>query len=78
MFTTEDGPAYDAVAVTPSDTTDLHNVRALYIGTTGDIAIVTIGGASVTFANVPVGFFPVRCTKVKSTGTTATDIVALY
>jgi hypothetical protein len=36
-------------------------------------------GTDVTFANVPTGTkLPVRVSKVKATGTTASSIVALY
>ena len=70
-------PAVDASSVTPSDSTVL-DCRALYIGGTGDVAVVTEKGTTVTFSNVPVGFFPVACNKVNSTNTTATNIIALF
>jgi hypothetical protein len=50
----------------------------LYVGGTGDIKIDTPNGDTVTFSAVPVGIFPVRANRVYSTGTTATNIVALY
>lgn len=70
--------------VTPSDTTDLQldssgYPRALYVGTTGNVAVVAVGDtAAVTFTAVPVGWFPVAVKKVMSTNTTASTIVALY
>lgn len=71
-------PAYGAVAVVPSDSTELSGVRALYIGVSGDVAVVTKGKTTaVTFKSVPIGILPVQCYKVLSTGTTATNIVAL-
>lgn len=71
-------PARGAVAVTPSDATTLAGVRALYIGVTGDVAVVTPGRTtSVVFKAAPVGILPVQVTKVLATGTTATDIVGL-
>lgn len=72
------GPATDAFAVTPSNTTlfTQGTVRALYIGVTGDVTVLCASGA-VTFTAVPVGWFPVNCTRVNSTGTTATNIVGL-
>lgn len=74
-----DSPAYRAAAVTLHDTNELTPyARALYVGTTGNIALVTAGGDPVTFTAVPVGILPVRCKIVKSTGTTASNIVALY
>jgi hypothetical protein len=71
-------PAWRAGAVTKSDTTVVA-ARALYIGGTGDVAVVPKGQTdAVTFKAVPVGFFPVSVSKVMSTNTTATDIIALY
>ena len=71
-------PATDAFEVTPSDATDFTvNARALYIGVSGDVTLVTAGGTVVTFANVPVGILPVECSRVNDTGTDATDIVGL-
>ena len=74
-----DSPGTRASAVTPSDSTEL-NCRALYIGTTGNVAVIPIGNGStaVTFSNVPVGWFPVACWKVMSTNTTASNIVAIF
>ena len=74
-----DSPADRAIAITPSDTADLAALpRALYIGTGGAVKITTKGGDTVTLANVPAGtVLPVRAARVWSTGTTASDIVAL-
>ncbi len=67
-----------ATAVTPSDSTELSNVRALYVGVAGDLAVVMKnGGAAVTFKNAPIGTLPIRVTKVMATNTTATNILAL-
>lgn len=73
-------PAEDASAVTPSDSTNLTTAaRALYVGTAGNIVLVTVGGNVITFANVQSGtILPVRTTRVNATNTTATNIVALY
>lgn len=71
-------PASRAAAVTPSDTTVV-NANALYIGTTGNVALVLReGDAAVTFTAVPVGILKVNAYKVMSTNTTASNIVALY
>ena len=68
-----------AVAVTPSDATVLSNTRALYIGTAGNLAVTMNDGVSATFSNVIGGtILPVQVTKVLSTGTTASNIVAMY
>lgn len=73
-------PAVGAQAVTKSDTTILNKgCRALYIGVSGDVAVeTTVDGTAVTFKASPVGVLPVAVVRVLSTGTTATDIVALY
>jgi len=69
---------YDtAAAVTPSDTTAV-TFRALWVGGAGNVAVVTEGGNSVTFTAVPAGtLLPVAVQTVKSTGTTATNMVGL-
>jgi len=72
-------PADHAATVTPSDSADLANTaRALYVGTPGDVKVTTILGDTITFANVPAGVLPVRAKRVYATGTTASDIVALW
>ena len=76
-------PAGYAWAVTPSDTVDISESRAVYVGTGGDVVLhaydpTTNNKASVTLANVPDGtLLPIRTTRVLATGTTATNIVAL-
>lgn len=71
-------PAYGGVAVTPSDSTSLSGVRALYVGVAGDVAVTMKGSSTaVTFKAVPVGILPIQVSKVMATNTTATDIVAL-
>lgn len=74
------GPAVNAAAVTPSDSTDLtYATRALYIGVTGDVVVNMVGtGATITYKAVPVGILPIRVTRVLSTNTTATNILALW
>lgn len=71
-------PANTAALVTPSDSVDLvPAARALYVGTTGNIKVTTAGGSTLLFTAVPVGFFPVKVSRVWSTTTTASNIVAL-
>jgi len=72
-------PGYDAAAITPSDTDPTGNVRALYVGGAGDLKVQTIAGNDVTFADIVAGsIIPIRCKRVYSTGTSATNIVAFY
>lgn len=73
-------PAEYAVAVTPSDGSDLAQAtRALYIGVAGNVAVNMPDGGSVTFVGLTAGqILPIRAKRVLATGTTATSIVALY
>lgn len=70
----------NAEAVTPSDSSALdRTASALYIGVSGDIKVDLEGsGEAIIFKAVPVGFLPVRVTKVYSTGTTATNILSMW
>ncbi len=71
--------AQNSVAVTPSDTTDLSFVTtALYIGVAGDVTIIDPMGNTTLYKGVPVGILPVSAARVKATGTTATNIVAIW
>lgn len=68
-----------AVAVTKSDTTKLTPTQALFVGGAGNVAVLTVGGETVTFTGVIAGsILPVRVTKVLAAGTTATNITAIW
>jgi hypothetical protein len=76
-----------AAAVTPSNTTNIPSVSGgtndegciLYIGGAGNLRVLTVGGDDVVFNAVPVGTtLQVRVVRVFSTGTAATNIVALW
>lgn len=74
-----ESPGYDAVSVTPSDSSNLPvTSRALYIGTSGDLRVIVGSGSTVTFVNVPEGILPMRVSRVLASGTTAADIVAVW
>lgn len=85
-----DWPARYATAITPSDTVNVAigpagcYAKALFVGTTGNLNIVTAGdnsngglGTPVLFTNVPVGWFPVQVRAVLFTGTNASGIVGV-
>ncbi len=74
-----ESPAQHGFAITPHDSVPLTTAtRAIYVGTAGNIAAVLISGAEVTFSNVPSGsLLPVRLARVKSTGTTASNMLGL-
>jgi hypothetical protein len=68
-------------SVTPSDSTALSGgvCSGLFIGTGGDIVILNSVGNPITFKNLASGsYLDCQTTRVNATGTTATDIVALY
>lgn len=72
-----DLPGCDAQVIVPSDSDNQGPFRSLYVGATGDITLVTLGGNAVQFKNVPVGMLYVACTRVNNTGTSATLMVGL-
>lgn len=80
MSTSPINQATRAAAVTPSDVTVLEVTQGLYVGVGGNVALILAGDTvAVTFKNVAQGaIMPVAATKVMSTNTTATDLVALY
>lgn len=73
-------PFAGAAAVTPSDSTALTNTAAgLYIGGAGAVKVGMPDGSTPTFSAVPAGtVLNAAVTQVYSTGTTATNILALY
>ena len=73
-------PAVDAVAITASNATDLsaYKIRALYVGTGGDVTVLVASGQTVVFKNAAAGsIIPCTVNKVFSAGTTASNIVGL-
>jgi hypothetical protein len=73
-------PSNKAVAITPSDTTDLTGVRAIYVGGTGALAVRLARDptTTITFSAVPVGTtLELRVTRVMA-ASTATLLVGLY
>ena len=78
-----------ASAVTHSDTVNIPNISTedgsgnngcvLYVGVTGNVRVLTAGGDDVTLVGVSAGqFIPVQVVKVFATGTTSTNILALW
>jgi hypothetical protein len=71
-------PAHHAVAVVPSNMDDLPAATTLiYVGGSGSLKVTMLGGEVLTFNDVPVGWHPIRVTRVW-TSTTATNIIALW
>lgn len=78
-----------AALVTPNDTVNIPYVGGdgttpnwpcvLYIGTGGNLRVMTEGGDDVVFTNVLGGTtLPVNVVRVYATNTTATNIVAMW
>lgn len=78
------GPGTEIRAITPSDTTDLTGCRGFfYTGSTANVAVRTIHGASasaaVTITSCPAGvILPIQVTRIMSTNTTATQIYGIF
>lgn len=73
----------DYVAITPSDTVNftasLGTCRGIYVGVGGTIVAITAKGTVATFLNAAPGtIIPGYFTRVNSTSTTATDLLAVY
>lgn len=75
-----DYPARNAAVVTPDNSNDLaHVTRALFIGGAGNLNVDTADGDTVLFTGVTAGMIlPLAVKRVRSTSTTATNIVALW
>jgi hypothetical protein len=70
-----------AAVVTPSNSVDLPNaaVKGVYVGVTGDVKVdLVTAGTGIVFKSAPVGILAVQAKRVYATGTTATNLVALY
>lgn len=51
----------------------------LYVGGTGNVSVITIGGDTITFNGVPAGTtLPIQVRRLRSTSTTATLINGLW
>lgn len=73
------GSARGSAVVTPHDTNTFRTARALFVGTGGNIKVKMPDGSTPTFTNVPSGYqLDVQCYMVYATGTTASNIIALY
>ena len=71
----------DGETVTPSDSNNFAKgvTRAIWVGGAGNVAVVTASGTVLTFVGVPAGYMLVgQITRVNSTNTTATNMLALY
>jgi hypothetical protein len=72
--------ARNAVAVTPSNDDDLtYTSRAVFVGTGGNLNVDMASGDTVLLTAVPAGaFLPISVNRIRSTSTTASNIVAFW
>ena len=72
-------PGMRGEAVTPADSVDLTNkARGFYVGGAGNVKVTMFGGTDITFVGMLGGVhYPYAITKVFSTGTTASNIIAM-
>ena len=71
----------EAEVVAPSDNADLPRIGAqLYVGGAGNVRVILSGDTTpVTFSGAQAGsYHPIYVNRVLNTGTTATNILALY
>ncbi|MEO1686747.1 MAG: hypothetical protein AAFU61_02460 [Pseudomonadota bacterium] len=70
------GVAPDVKPIVPNDSVDLDPFGPIFVGTAGNLSFVTARGTELTLP-VPVGVLPFSVSRVKATGTTATDLALL-
>lgn len=74
-----ESPPTRAYAVVPNDANELPFVtRAINVGLSGDVAVVTADGDNAILHIVAGIAFPIRARRVLASGTTATGIVGLH
>ncbi|HYH69007.1 MAG TPA: hypothetical protein VD866_30210 [Urbifossiella sp.] len=73
-------PYEHAAEITTHNTNELATYcRAIYVGGSGNLRVTTVRGDTITLTGVVVGtIIPVRAKVVFATGTTATNLVALW
>lgn len=69
-----------AATITPHDSNlFLAEANGFYVGTTGTATVVLVDGTTQLFSGLPAGsIVRLRIKGVRATGTTATNLVALY
>lgn len=75
-------PCRHAASVSPSDSTDLGHVsRFVFVGGvgSGNLTVVMQDGSTVAFAGLLANtLLPIAVSRIKSTGTDVTGVVALW
>jgi hypothetical protein len=80
MFAGVSSPYVGGETVSPSDTVSLTKVsRAIYVGTVGTLSCLMMDGTTVALPTTVAGtIYPLRVERVNLTGTSATNIRALW
>jgi precorrin-3B methylase len=74
-----ESPATHLQAIAPDDAQDLQNAsRALNVATSGTVQVTTVSGDSARVFVAAGVAFPLRASRIWSTGTSATGIVVMY
>lgn len=69
----------NALVITPNDADTFAQPVAVYVGTAGTVNCVPAGGtAAITVTAVAGAVLPFRVIEVNATGTTATNLLAVY
>jgi hypothetical protein len=69
----------DAAVVTPSDTNNLATPSVVFVGSAGNVRVLTAQGSDVLFTGVLGGtVLPVQVIRVFATNTTATGMVRVF
>lgn len=75
FYADKTAPASKAFAVAPSNSTDLPDViRAVTIGGGGTLSYLNLQGETCTTAELPAGTYPLFARRIRTSGTTATQI----
>lgn len=74
------GSAYALATIIPDDAKDLQGgiARAIYVGVGGAVMIQDPSGAVTRIVSGSTQYHPVMVRRVLATGTTASDLIALY
>ena len=72
--------AIGGVVVTPHDSTNFaYETVGVFVGGAGNVTAVMRDGTVLLFTGVVAGtILPIRCQRINSTGTTATNMTALF